>query len=137
MLSALVILTGCILLRMQEPLHPRRVFNFGPFGNPYPPEQYGRELRTLSKYHGNGECEWIAPEKLGDDPMNTTTLLVSYPGSGKRLAWRVLEALTGKFETDISETTKIPTSLNQIVKLVQVVLLVMIGTYLRTVMIRC
>ena len=96
MLSALFFLTGCILLNMKENSPHHRLLSG--VGNPYPPIQYGKELRSLSNYMGNGECEWIAPEKIEEEnPMNTTTLLVSYPGSGKRLSWRVLEALTGKF----------------------------------------
>ena len=60
------------------------------------PRKYGDSLRSLSQYLGNGQCEWLAPEKLDEShTMNTTTLLASYPGSGKRLAWRILEALTG------------------------------------------
>ena len=93
MLLALFFLTGCILLNMEKNSPHRR---FQP--SFYPPAQYGRELRALSQYLGNGECEWLAPEKIEEEnPMNTTTLLVSYPGSGKRLSWRILEALTGKF----------------------------------------
>lgn len=54
------------------------------------------EKRELSKYLGDGKCEWEAPVKpVIDHTINTTTLLTSYPGSGKRLTWRLLEALTG------------------------------------------
>lgn len=54
------------------------------------------EKRELSKYLGDGKCEWEAPTKPTiDHAVNTTTLLTSYPGSGKRLTWRLLEALTG------------------------------------------
>jgi hypothetical protein len=54
--------------------------------------------RLLSINLGGGRCKWTAPEILeGDHPLNTTTALVSYPGSGKRLTWRVLEALTGEY----------------------------------------
>lgn len=52
--------------------------------------------RYLSKNLGVGLCQWTAPEPLNiSDIGNTTTLLASYPGSGKRLGWRILEALTG------------------------------------------
>ena len=51
----------------------------------------------------------MAPEKMADaNALNTTTLLASYPGSGKRLAWRVLEALTGK----ITKEAKLLVSIN-------------------------
>ena len=53
-------------------------------------------IRYLSKDLGGGACEWLAPELLSNT-LNTTTLLAAYPGSGKRLTWRLLEALTGKF----------------------------------------
>jgi len=56
--------------------------------------------RYLSINLGNGECEWTAPVTDAIKPENTTTLLVSYPGSGKRLCWRVLEALTGYVSGD-------------------------------------
>jgi hypothetical protein len=43
-----------------------------------------------------GKCKWIAPELLdNDNSLNTTTVLAAYPGSGKRLTWRLLEAITG------------------------------------------
>jgi len=52
--------------------------------------------RYLSTNLGGGECEWTAPVPMNAAETNTTTtLLVSYPGSGKRLCWRMLEALTG------------------------------------------
>lgn len=41
--------------------------------------------RFLSRNLGNGNCKWTAPEKLDiSEQSNTTTLLASYPGSGKR-----------------------------------------------------
>lgn len=52
--------------------------------------------RLLSKNLGGGKCEWTAPDALERwEQDNTTTLVASYPGSGKRLTWRILEALTG------------------------------------------
>lgn len=56
--------------------------------------------RYLSTNLGNGECEWTAPVSDEITQANTTTLLVSYPGSGKRLCWRILEALTGYVSGD-------------------------------------
>ena len=53
-------------------------------------------IRYLSKDLGGGACEWTAPELL-ESTLNTTTLLAAYPGSGKRLTWRLLEALTGEY----------------------------------------
>jgi len=45
---------------------------------------------------GGGECEWTAPVPfIATETKTTRTLLASYPGSGKRLCWRMLEALTG------------------------------------------
>ena len=41
--------------------------------------------RFLSKSLGGGKCLWTAPEELErHETENTTTLLASYPGSGKR-----------------------------------------------------
>ena len=53
--------------------------------------------RLLTQNLGRGRCKWSAPLKMEatPNPLNTTTLLASYPGSGKRLTWRLLEALTG------------------------------------------
>jgi hypothetical protein len=60
-------------------------------------EQYpSQTYRYLSKNLGGGKCEWLPAKPLARNPINTTTLLASYPGSGKRLTWRILEALTGK-----------------------------------------
>lgn len=58
---------------------------------------FGRNLRLrdLSINLGNGNCEWTAPVQADITKHNTTTLLASFPGSGKRLCWRVFEALTG------------------------------------------
>lgn len=65
---------------------------------PYETQQYFG--RYLSINLGNGECEWTAPVTANTTKQNTTTLLVSYPGSGKRLCWRILEALTGYVSGD-------------------------------------
>ena len=41
--------------------------------------------RFLSKNLGGGDCQWTPPEDLDRTEIeNTTTLLASYPGSGKR-----------------------------------------------------
>lgn len=54
--------------------------------------------RYLSKNLGDGRCEWTPPEFLRNlNTFNTTTVIASYPGSGKRLVWRIIEALTGTF----------------------------------------
>jgi len=55
------------------------------------------DLRHLSiDLGGGGNCEVTEAEPLNTtNPVPTTTLLASYPGSGKRLTWRLLEALTG------------------------------------------
>ena len=53
----------------------------------------GRTLRELTKYLGNGQCEWEEGQ-----PVTTpvfSTFLVGFPGTGKRLAWQLMEALTG------------------------------------------
>jgi hypothetical protein len=64
--------------------------------------------RHLSKNLGGGKCQWTPPEPLqGENPLNHTTLIASYPGSGKRLTWRLLEALTGSItgdDWDLSES---------------------------------
>lgn len=62
----------------------------------------GALSRFLTVNLGGGRCIW-EPAKAMDNtvnPLNTTTLLASYPGSGKRLTWRILEALTGKVSGD-------------------------------------
>lgn len=56
--------------------------------------------RRMSKYLGGGRCEWTPPEKLDSSVPIQTTMLVSYPGSGKRLTWRLIEALTGDVAGD-------------------------------------
>lgn len=58
-----------------------------------------RVSRFLSINLGGGACLWTPPEPLEKD-LNTTTMIASYPGSGKRLAWHLLEALTGKVTGD-------------------------------------
>ncbi len=54
--------------------------------------------RFLTANLGGGKCKWQPPQQMENttNPLNTTTLLASYPGSGKRLTWRMLEALTGE-----------------------------------------
>ena len=50
--------------------------------------------RRLSIDLGDGECE-LTPPYYKEKPANSdATLLASYPGSGKRFAWRIIEALT-------------------------------------------
>ncbi len=58
--------------------------------------------RYLSKNLGDGRCEWTPPEFLKTlNREKTTTVIASYPGSGKRLVWRIIEAMTGtSFMTD-------------------------------------
>jgi len=51
--------------------------------------------RSLVRKNKDGICEWAPPIKLAADYTPPHTLLVSYPGSGKRLAWRIMESLTG------------------------------------------
>ena len=57
-----------------------------------------RFLSTASTLITGDQCKWIAPEFLStaNNRKNTTLLLTSYPGSGKRLTWRMFEALTGE-----------------------------------------
>lgn len=62
--------------------------------------------RFLSRPLPDGGCEWLAPDQLNATYDPPRTMLVSYPGSGKRLVWRMIEAFTG-FRTgddwDLSE----------------------------------
>lgn len=59
--------------------------------------------RFLSKNLGGGNCQWTPPEELDrHETENTTTLLASYPGSGRdwhgdfwRLSLEVSLAMTG------------------------------------------
>lgn len=63
--------------------------------------------RSLAINLGGGDCLWTPPEPWNStDTLNTTTLLVGYPGSGKRLAWKFLEALTGKVTGDDWDISK-------------------------------
>ena len=99
MILYLFLLTGFILLRLNEKSHHyERFLSIDSVRmSSWNPQKYGDSLRSLSQYLGNGQCEWLPPDRLPEThTMNTTTLLASYPGSGKRLAWRILEALTGK-----------------------------------------
>ena len=52
-------------------------------------------LRTLSINLGGGQCLWTKAVSLPADADVPRTLLVSYPGSGKRYVWRAVEGLTG------------------------------------------
>mmetsp|Transcript_27549 Transcript_27549/g.56435 ORF Transcript_27549/g.56435 Transcript_27549/m.56435 type:complete len:576 (-) Transcript_27549:152-1879(-) len=58
-----------------------------------------RELasRRLSTDLGNGRCAWTKAMTYSRwEPIpRPTTLFAGYPGSGKRLAWMMIEALTG------------------------------------------
>ena len=48
-------------------------------------EQVPFVSRFLSKNLGGGDCQWTPPDELEThETENTTTLLASYPGSGKR-----------------------------------------------------
>uniref|UniRef100_A0A7S4K3E6 Uncharacterized protein n=1 Tax=Odontella aurita TaxID=265563 RepID=A0A7S4K3E6_9STRA len=51
--------------------------------------------RYLSRSVGGGDCDWLPPAKLNSTYNPPRTLLVSYPGSGKRLTWRMIESLSG------------------------------------------
>lgn len=53
----------------------------------------GRTLRELTKYLGNGQCEWEEGQPVTSPVFST--FLVAFPGTGKRLAWQLMEALTG------------------------------------------
>ena len=54
-----------------------------------------RELITIDK--GGGECDIGSPVEDAPNapaPDSTKTLLVSYPGSGKRFLWTIIKAMT-------------------------------------------
>jgi len=51
--------------------------------------------RMLVRKNKEGICEWAPPLKLERSYTPPHTLLVAFPGSGKRLAWRIMESLTG------------------------------------------
>ena len=54
-----------------------------------------RELITLDK--GGGDCDIGSPVEDAPNSITantTTTLVASYPGSGKRFTWTVIKALT-------------------------------------------
>ena len=40
--------------------------------------------RYLSINLGGGNCQWTAPLEMSESDPSTTTMLASYPGSGKR-----------------------------------------------------
>ena len=52
-------------------------------------------LRALSINLGGGKCLWTEAVALPANADVPRTLLVSYPGSGKRYVWRAVEGLTG------------------------------------------
>ena len=56
-----------------------------------------RELRELSIDLGDGECQWTQPTLITETDANDVeaTWLAAYPGSGKRLTVKLVEALTG------------------------------------------
>jgi len=56
-----------------------------------------RELRQLSIDLGDGECQWTQPTLITETDANDVeaTWLAAYPGSGKRLTVKLVEALTG------------------------------------------
>mmetsp|Transcript_44592 Transcript_44592/g.65595 ORF Transcript_44592/g.65595 Transcript_44592/m.65595 type:complete len:418 (-) Transcript_44592:214-1467(-) len=51
--------------------------------------------RKLSVNLGGGKCKWTLPQPLGRNASVFGTLLASYPASGMRLLWQLLEGLTG------------------------------------------
>eukprot|EP00554_Chaetoceros_debilis_P008382 CAMPEP_0194103516 /NCGR_PEP_ID=MMETSP0150-20130528/3946_1 /TAXON_ID=122233 /ORGANISM="Chaetoceros debilis, Strain MM31A-1" /LENGTH=552 /DNA_ID=CAMNT_0038790771 /DNA_START=19 /DNA_END=1677 /DNA_ORIENTATION=+ len=63
-------------------------------------ELYDRELITLDM--GAGNCDIGSPTENGNPAgVDTTkTLLVSYPGSGKRFTWTIIKALTNSEVAD-------------------------------------
>ena len=56
-----------------------------------------RELRELSIDLGGGECQWTQPTLITETDANDVeaTWLAAYPGSGKRLTVKLVEALSG------------------------------------------
>mmetsp|Transcript_16464 Transcript_16464/g.23226 ORF Transcript_16464/g.23226 Transcript_16464/m.23226 type:complete len:454 (-) Transcript_16464:125-1486(-) len=60
----------------------------------------GDNQRYLSRDLGNGDCEWTPPVPLDPEIPVDSTFLVGFPGSGKRLTYLLLEALTGSYSGD-------------------------------------
>jgi len=56
--------------------------------------QYIERERLLSTDLGNGQCILNPPHKATADPGSVRTLLVGYPGSGKRFTYELIEGLT-------------------------------------------
>jgi len=56
--------------------------------------EQGIVQRTLSLNLGNGNCQWTQPNDAPEDRELFSTLLVAFPGSGKRAAFMQLEGLT-------------------------------------------
>lgn len=56
-----------------------------------------RELRELSIDLGGGDCQWTQPTLITETDANDVeaTWLAAYPGSGKRLTVKLVEALSG------------------------------------------
>ena len=52
-------------------------------------------IRTLSDALEDGVCRWLAPQPISPLSPIYSTLLVGYPGSGKRLAYSLIEGMTG------------------------------------------
>lgn len=52
------------------------------------------EERRLATWLGGSECLLTPPTKITPDLNSTRTLLTSYPGSGKRFTYNVIEGLT-------------------------------------------
>ena len=50
--------------------------------------------RRLATDLGGGQCKLTPPSKVVSDENSTKTLLASFPGSGKRFAYEVIEGLT-------------------------------------------
>lgn len=58
-------------------------------------------MRTLAKAIGeDGDCEWSPPARVDPGSPLFKTLVAGYPGSGKRLTWLMIEALTNKVVGD-------------------------------------
>ena len=53
-------------------------------------------VRHLSRYLGNGQCEWTPPlYEVPEDVTFFKTLIAGYPSGDKRLTFLQMEALTG------------------------------------------
>lgn len=58
----------------------------------YSPDKLDRRLWMSL---GNGRCKWAEPDKVNPEDATIRSLIVGYPGSGKRTAWMEMEGLTG------------------------------------------